>query len=158
MYGCIGCGKIFGSKGVALIFSRKDTKNTKENKTFPQFNMAGLLTIELNKLRFFARHGLYAEEIKTGNEFEVNLSVSYLAETIVITDIAETINYVSLYELIKTVMQKPTPLLETVIMTIAEKIYQQFPHIKKTSISIAKLHPPIAKFIGEVGARYEKEY
>jgi 7,8-dihydroneopterin aldolase/epimerase/oxygenase len=120
--------------------------------------MTGLLTIELNSLRFFARHGLYAEEIKIGNEFEVNLSISYLPETIVITDIAETINYVSLYELIKAVMQKPTPLLETVIMMIAEKIYQQFPHIKKISISIAKLQPPIEKFVGEVGVGYEREY
>jgi dihydroneopterin aldolase len=120
--------------------------------------MAGLLTIELKNLRFFARHGLYAEEIKIGNEFEVNLSVSYLAETIVITDIAETINYVSLYELIKAVMQKPTPLLETVAMAIAEKIHQDFPQVKKISVSISKLHPPIEKFIGEVGVRYEREY
>jgi dihydroneopterin aldolase len=120
--------------------------------------MTGLLTIELNNLRFFARHGLYAEEIKIGNEFEVTLSVSYLPDTILITDIETTVNYVSLYELVKAAMQKPTPLLETVAMAIAEKIHQDFPQVKKVSISISKLHPPIAKFIGEVGVKYEKGF
>jgi dihydroneopterin aldolase len=132
-------------------------KKTNE-KNLSKLNMAGLLTIKLNNLRFFARHGLYAEEVKTGNEFEINLSVSYLPDTILVTDIETTVNYISLYELVKAAMQKPTPLLETVVMVIAEKIHQEFPQVKKINISISKLHPPIAKFTGEVGVRYEREY
>jgi dihydroneopterin aldolase len=38
-----------------------------------------VITIELKQLRFLAYHGLYAEERKTGNEFEINLSVSFPA-------------------------------------------------------------------------------
>ena len=39
--------------------------------------MPGSITIELKGLRFFAYHGLYAEEQKTGNEFEIDLFVTH---------------------------------------------------------------------------------
>jgi len=118
--------------------------------------MNGLLTIELKQLRFFAFHGLYAEEKKIGNEFEVSLSIIYSPATVVITELADTVNYVNLYELVKKEMQKPRELLETLAMEITEHIYASLPHIKKVEISITKLHPPIAKFVGSVGVKYEK--
>jgi 7,8-dihydroneopterin aldolase/epimerase/oxygenase len=120
--------------------------------------MNGLLSIELSRLRFFSRHGLYAEEVKTGNEFEVSLSASYVPDTTVVSNIEDTVNYVSLYELVTTAMQEPTPLLETVAMIITEKIHHQFPFVKKITISIRKLYPPIVQFTGEVGVTYTKEF
>ena len=39
--------------------------------------MAGWMTIELKGLRFFAEHGMYVEERKVGNQFEIDLEVSY---------------------------------------------------------------------------------
>ena len=120
--------------------------------------MPGLLTIELKQLHFFAHHGLYAEERKTGNEFEVNLIVSYQPSSGTITDISDTVNYVQLYDLLKVEMQKPRHLLETFVMGVTELIHVAFPQIKKVKISITKLHPPIAKFTGTVGVNYTKEY
>ena len=38
--------------------------------------MKTVLTVYLNEVRFFAYHGLFEEEQKTGNEFEVNFAVS----------------------------------------------------------------------------------
>ena len=120
--------------------------------------IAGLLTIELQKLHFFAFHGLYPEEKKMGNEFEVNLNVSYLPASGTITDISETVNYVVLYNLLKTEMQKPRHLLETFVMEVTEQIHLSFSQIKKVEISITKLHPPIEKFTGTVGVKYCQEY
>ena len=120
--------------------------------------MQSLLTISLKKLHFFAYHGLYAEERKTGNEFEVNLAVSYLPSPGTITDISDTVNYAHLYELLKAEMQQPRHLLETFLMEATEKIHTTFLQIKKIEISITKLHPPIAKFTGTVGVKYSKEY
>jgi dihydroneopterin aldolase len=117
-----------------------------------------VITIELKKLRFLAYHGLYAEERKTGNEFEINLSVSYQPLSGTITDISDTINYAELYTLLKTEMQKPRHLLETFLMEVSEIIHLAFPQIKKIEISITKLHVPIAKFNGTAGVNYEKEY
>lgn len=120
--------------------------------------MQNSLTISLNKLNFLVYHGLYPEERKTGNEFEVNLMVSYLPVTDVITDIGETVNYATLFNLLKTEMQKPRELLETLVMEITELIHAAFPQIIKVEISVDKLHPPIAGFNGSVGVKYSKEY
>jgi 7,8-dihydroneopterin aldolase/epimerase/oxygenase len=117
-----------------------------------------VITIELKQLRFLAYHGLYAEERKTGNEFEINLSVSFQPLSGTITSIADTVNYSSLYTLLKSEMQKPRHLLETLVMELAEVIHVSFPQIKKIEISITKLHVPISKFAGTAGVRYEKDY
>ena len=117
-----------------------------------------MITIELKQLRFLAYHGLYAEERKTGNEFEINLSVSYQPSSGTITGISDTVNYSELYALLKTEMQKPRHLLETFVMEVAEVIHVSFPQIKKIEISITKLHVPIAKFTGTAGVRFEKNY
>ncbi len=120
--------------------------------------MSNLMTIELKQLHFFAFHGLYEDEKKTGNEFEVNLSVDYIPDTIVITDLSATINYAELFELVKAEMQKPCELLETLAMGIVELIHSLHPQIKKVAISITKLHPPIAAFTGSVGVKYSKSW
>ena len=120
--------------------------------------MTDLLTVELKGLRFFAYHGLYPGEQKTGNEFEVNLSVSYTPAAGIITGLEETVNYVQLHELISIEMNNARPLLETVAMELAGKIQQQFPFVKQVTIAIDKLFPPIVKFTGKVGVRYTKAY
>ena len=117
-----------------------------------------MITIELKQLRFLAYHGLYAEERKTGNEFEINLSVSFQPASGTITGIGDTVNYSSLYTLLKSEMQKPRHLLETLMMEVAEVIHLSFPQIKKIEISITKLHVPIAKFTGTAGVKYQKDY
>jgi len=81
--------------------------------------MAGSMTIELKQLRFFGHHGLYKEERKTGNEFEVNVSVSYIPGSELITELSSTINYAVLFETVRKRMKQPTDLLETLVMQIA---------------------------------------
>ncbi|MBL7707869.1 MAG: dihydroneopterin aldolase [Chitinophagaceae bacterium] len=119
--------------------------------------MRAVMTIQLNQLRFIAKHGLYAEELKTGNEFEVSLSVDHIPVEGIITDLSATVNYVKLYELVKGRMQQPSALLETVAMEITEAIFAAFPSVTKTELSITKLHPPIVAFTGNVGVKYCKE-
>ena len=63
--------------------------------------MAGWMTIELKGLRFFAEHGMYAEERKVGNQFEIDLEVSYKVPKHTITSIEETVNYVELYRIVE---------------------------------------------------------
>lgn len=120
--------------------------------------MPGVLTISLNNLRFYAYHGLYAEEKNIGTGFEVNLSVLYSPGTVIVNDIEATVNYVSLYDLVKREMQKPRELLETFLMEVTEHIYVAFPQVKKVEISATKLNPPIEKFVGTVAVKYEKEF
>jgi dihydroneopterin aldolase len=120
--------------------------------------MNNLITIELKQLRFLAYHGLYKEERKSGNEFEINLAVSYKPLSGTITGIADTVNYADLFALLKTEMQKPRHLLETLVMEVAEVIHVSFPQIKRIEISMTKLHVPVLKFTGTAGVRFVKEY
>lgn len=120
--------------------------------------MPGVLTINLNDLIFFGRHGVYEEEKKAGNEFEVNLAVSFVSDEEIISGIDHTINYETLYLLLKKEMEQPSALLETLVTRITDNLYNVFPQIKKISISVHKLHPPIEKFRGRVGVTYEKEF
>ncbi len=120
--------------------------------------MPGLITIELKQLRFRAYHGLYAEEKKTGNDFEISLAVSYQPASGTITGISDTINYAALYALLKTEMQNPRHLLETLVMELAEIFHKTFPRVKKIDISVTKLQVPVAGFTGTAGVRLVKEF
>jgi 7,8-dihydroneopterin aldolase/epimerase/oxygenase len=120
--------------------------------------MAGTMTIELKQLRFFGHHGLYKEERKTGNEFEVNVSVSYITGPEIITELSSTINYAVLFETVRNRMKQPTDLLETLVMLIGEDIHEKFPQVKEVIVSVLKLHPPINQFTGNVGVTYRKDY
>jgi 7,8-dihydroneopterin aldolase/epimerase/oxygenase len=120
--------------------------------------MKELLTVYLKQVRFFAFHGLYAEEQKTGNEFEVDLAVNYAPSSGLVTDISETISYADLYAIVLEQMKEPVALLETLAMTITSKIHEKFPQVKKIEISIDKLNPPITGIVGRVGTSFRREF
>lgn len=117
-----------------------------------------MITVELKQVRFFGYHGLYKEERKTGNEFELNLAVSYEEGKTLISDISATINYAELFELVRSQFDTPVDLLETLVINIAGEIRSVYPQTKKIWISIAKLHPPIKGFTGSVRVNFEKTY
>ena len=116
------------------------------------------ITIELNQLRFFAFHGVYEEEIKTGNEFEINVKVSFDTKKEVINKLKETINYVSLYAIIKEVMAHRENLLETIAMKIVSRMHEEFPAIDVAEVQLIKLHPPIVNFAGRVSVTCRKKF
>ncbi len=120
--------------------------------------MDELVTIELKQLRFFAFHGLYPEEKKTGNEFEIDLTVAFIPLSGTITGLDDTVNYAALYEVLRAEMQRPRELLETFAMEMTEIIHRSFAHAKKISISITKLHLPIPAFTGKATVSYQREF
>jgi len=116
-----------------------------------------MFTIQLNNLRFFSFHGLYEEERVLGNEYEINAAVTIAAHEPV-TALHQTIDYVKIYHIIKQQMDVPTALLETVVQNLAEHIYTSDNRITSINISIKKLYPPIAAFMGNVAVSFKKDY
>lgn len=114
-----------------------------------------MLSIHLHNLLFFAHHGIHEEEKILGNEFELNITIKHLPQQLPVKHMADTIDYVSVYELVKKRMATPTPLLETVVTDIAQKILAQFSLAEEVSISIRKKHPPIPQMEGSVGVSFE---
>jgi dihydroneopterin aldolase len=112
-----------------------------------------MLSINLNNLSFYSFHGLHEHERITGNSFIVNVTIKYLPLSIVKT-IDQTIDYVNIYELIKQRMAVATPLLETVVMEIANEIISKYEQVTEVDISLTKENPPIPDFEGSVGVSY----
>ena len=120
--------------------------------------MAGSIVVELHDIRFIAAHGIYAEEQKLENEFAVDLAIQFDPKKDVIQKIGDTIDYVTVYNLVKEEMQSPKHLLEESAMRIVNRLKEQFTIIDEVTISIKKLNPPIANFMGSVGVSYKKVF
>lgn len=98
--------------------------------------------VALRDLRFYAFHGYYAEEQLMGNEFYVTVEVAFNRTTSGEDQLANTVNYETLYRLVKTEMLLPRKLLETVAETIMHSIRSEFSSIDEISVDICKSHPP----------------
>jgi dihydroneopterin aldolase len=109
-----------------------------------------IYSVYLKNVQFFAYHGLYPEEAVNGNMFEVDLSVQYTSHEL-IQKIEETIDYVALYDILKTQMQQRRELLETLGRDTCDCIKVQYPQIISIHIDIRKLNPPIPEFNGTAG-------
>ncbi len=105
--------------------------------------------IALTNLRFHARHGVWEQENKVGNEFIVDARVRIpYSKEILSDDLNATISYADIFSIIEKEMVKPRKLLETVAATIQAKIKTRWPQITSGSIKICKSIPPIARISG----------
>ena len=117
-----------------------------------------MVTVHLHQLIMHAFHGLYAEEHSTGNNYELNLDVTYEEGNEPFESIQDTISYEALFAIVKKRMQVPTPLLEKVCDGIVSKIKQEFPEVREVAISMYKLQPPIENLQGKVGVTMRKKF
>ena len=117
-----------------------------------------MLSVNLFDLAFYSFHGIYEGETRIGNNYQVNLIVSYDERKIKMDSLQSVINYEVLYEIVKKRMAIATPLLEEVAEAIIIKIRHQYSNIKEISISIFKLQPPIENFRGKVGITLRKKF
>ncbi len=116
-----------------------------------------MFTIRLNKMTFFAYHGVHEEETVVGTDFEVSVAIAFNAPEKVIA-LTDTINYVAVYEIVKQYFKIPEKLLETVAQNITEEIYKIDHRITSINITIDKLNAPICNFTGNVGVNYLKSF
>ena len=117
-----------------------------------------MVIIELTDLLFDGLHGVYPQEKLTGNRFVVNCRVGYREQQPVVQDLHDTLNYVSVYEVIQEKMLVPVPLLETLAMEIGWAIHRMNPYIRFIEIQIKKLHLPVIGMQGSVAVAWHKEF
>jgi 7,8-dihydroneopterin aldolase/epimerase/oxygenase len=116
-----------------------------------------MMTVSLEAVRLNGYHGLYEQERHAGNEFELNLSVSY-PERVSVHSIGDTVDYTVLYAIVQDHMHKPVPLLEELAEAIAADVKARFPFISEINMTISKLHPPIVNFQGRVAVTLHKKF
>jgi len=117
-----------------------------------------MVTVQLHNLIFSGRHGVFKEELATGNTFEVNLDVLYDEGRHPFGGLDSIVNYVNLFDIVKTRMLQPSPLLEKIADEIIIKIREQYPFISEVIISIYKLQAPIGNFRGKAGMTLHKRF
>jgi dihydroneopterin aldolase len=100
--------------------------------------------IALEGLDFHAYHGVYPHERESGNWFEVDIAVETdFSKAALDDDLGETVNYETLFRIVKEEMEKPSKLLETVAGKIVDDVMREFPSITLVEFKISKLNPPI---------------
>ena len=116
-----------------------------------------MIKVSLENVKVISSHGIYEEENIVSSIFEVSLDVSFV-ESDHLIKLEETINYVTLYQIIKKRMALVTPLLETICLDILIDIKNQFPQITESAIKICKTEPPVQNFIGKLCVSAHKIY
>ena len=100
--------------------------------------------ITLKNVRLYARHGVMPQERTVGGDFTVNLTVSAdLSKAAETDDVADTVNYATLYDILREEMNIPSQLLEHVAGRVAQRIMERFPTITSVDIEITKNNPPM---------------
>lgn len=100
--------------------------------------------IKLEGMEFFAYHGCFKEEQIIGTKFRVDLTIeANVDEAAANDDLHLTINYLSVYQMIKKQMEIKSKLLENVGKRILDELYVQFPGVIKAEVKVSKLNPPL---------------
>ncbi len=100
--------------------------------------------IKVENIRVFAHHGCLKEETKIGSDYRVDLEVkANLLPSSRSDQLVDTVDYVFLNRIIKEEMDIPSYLLETVAKRILNRIFNEDKMVKKVTVWVSKLNPPI---------------
>jgi len=109
-------------------------------------------TIFLENVIFYAYHGIIPQETTVGNTFIINLTIKGdFIKSMETDDVADTISYADIYEVVKQEMSIPSKLLEHVCGRIMKRLFQDFPAIEEVNIKLSKLNPPMGADIDSAG-------
>lgn len=101
--------------------------------------------IQLRGLRFHAYHGVVAQERLVGNDYEIDLRLHVDVSCAVRSDdVADTVNYAEVYEVVRRQMSTPSNLVEHVAGRIAQALLVQWPQVADVTIVLTKRNPPMS--------------
>lgn len=106
-------------------------------------------SITLADLPFYAYHGVLPDERRDGAPYTLSVTLSFSAEVAMHSDdVADTIDYASVYALLTREMAEPSDLIEHVVGRILRALGDTFPSLTQATCSLTKVKPPIPGFDG----------
>jgi dihydroneopterin aldolase len=101
--------------------------------------------ILLEGMRFYAFHGVNAEERRLGQRFTVDVALAVdLRKAGVSDDLDDTVSYSDVYKLVRsTVEGKPRNLIEAVAEDLAAGILDRFPAVAQATVTVRKPEAPL---------------
>lgn len=104
--------------------------------------------VSIENAEFFAYHGYYEEERRSGNTFMLDCEVELKSFDSIDDNINDTVNYESLYNICKEEMQYTQMLLETVVFNIITRITTELNHIVAGKVKLSKVAPQLGGKVG----------
>ena len=98
--------------------------------------------VALREVRFFSPIGFYEEERVVGNEFFVNMEVTFPFKNSDAEDLNNTINYEELYQILLEVMTPKRKLLESALEDILDMVLKKYSFVETAEVAIRKINPP----------------
>ena len=100
--------------------------------------------ISIEGMEFFAYHGCFKEEQVIGTKFRIDLYLEVDTSAAEKSDqLQDTVNYQSVFQLVKKEMETTSKILEHVGRRILDRIKNEFPSVDHARIKIRKLNPPL---------------
>jgi len=95
-------------------------------------------------MRFYAHHGCFIQERAIGTHFTVDLSFTTDTSRAEVSDnIADTVSYLDVYQVVKAQMQQPSNLLEHVARRVGEAVLHEFTTVASITVKVSKMNPPL---------------
>lgn len=108
--------------------------------------------IFLKEIRCYAYHGVAPQENLIGNEYVIDLKLKVdISQASQTDEVADTVSYAGVHELIKAEMAVPSKLLEHVGGRMAAKLFEEFPAIEEIELRLSKRNPPMGADIDTAG-------
>ena len=107
--------------------------------------------IKINNIKIYAFHGCLKEEAIIGSEYRIDLKIKTdFIQSTVSDKLEHTVDYVHLNQIVKKEMKIRSKLLEHVAKRILDRILKELPLVKKATVMVAKINPPIGGNVAEV--------
>ncbi len=125
-----------------------------QNEECPIFatqNYRHMGRIDIEGMEFYAYHGHFRQEQVVGNKFLLNVTIEADCDRAGETDhLNDALDYQKVYLLIKEEMEIKSYLLENICKRILDRLYREFSTIRKATIQVAKINPPLGGQIKQV--------
>lgn len=109
--------------------------------------------VTLNGLRIHACHGIGRQEQTIGADFLIDLRIKTdFTEAAKNDELEGTINYATVYDIVKKEMGISSKLLEHVCERIAKRLFCMFNKIEEIEIKLYKENPPMGAQVKKCGA------
>jgi dihydroneopterin aldolase len=107
--------------------------------------------IKVNNIKLYAFHGCLDEEAKIGSWYRVDVEVkANLKKSAKTDELSDTVDYVHLNHIVKEEMQVRSKLLEEVAQRILDRFFKEIKMLKKATVGVSKINPPIGGNVEEV--------
>ncbi|MEN8836325.1 MAG: dihydroneopterin aldolase [Polaribacter sp.] len=107
--------------------------------------------IKVNNIKVYAYHGCLEEEAKIGSWYRVDVEVkANLKKSSRTDDLSDTVDYVHLNHIVKEEMNVRSKLLEEVAQRILNRFFKEIKLLRKATVAVSKINPPIGGNVEEV--------